>query len=90
MFLNFQWADLCKAYLVEAEWYHNACKPSFNEYLENAWITIAAPIILLHGYFAIPDSTNTDDSTFFKEYSNVIRYTSNIMRLANDLGTYKV
>ena len=90
MCLNFQWASLCKTYLVEAEWYHKDCKPSFHEYLENAWISSSGPIILLNGYFALLDSTNTDDSILFREYSNVVHYTSNIMRLTNDLGTYKV
>lgn len=90
MSIFLQWADQCKSYLVEAEWYHNDCKPSFHEYIENAWITIATPIILFHGYFALPDSANTDGSILFKEYSNIIRYTSNLTRLANDLGTYKV
>ncbi|KAE8689902.1 hypothetical protein F3Y22_tig00110931pilonHSYRG00264 [Hibiscus syriacus] len=38
-----EWADLCKAYLLEAKWFHSGYKPTFKEYIDNAWASIAAP-----------------------------------------------
>ncbi|KAK7853612.1 myrcene synthase [Quercus suber] len=40
------WADLCRSYLLEAKWYNSGYKPSLQEYIENAWISISAPTIL--------------------------------------------
>ncbi|XP_060675892.1 terpene synthase 10-like [Ziziphus jujuba] len=41
---------LCKAYLQEAKWYYSGYKPSLNEYIENACISIATPLILVHAF----------------------------------------
>ncbi|XP_028771245.1 terpene synthase 10-like [Neltuma alba] len=87
--LKKMWADLCKSYLVEAKWYYRDYKPSFHEYLENAWISISVPVALFHAYFSLPNSTNKEDLIWLDEYSNVIRCSSTIFRLVNDLGTAK-
>ncbi|XP_061354026.1 terpene synthase 10-like [Gastrolobium bilobum] len=86
-YLKKAWADICKSYLIEAKWYHSGYKPSFGEYIENGWISISAPVILVHAYFAIPHSFRNDDLVNLEEYSDIIRCI--IIRLANDLGTYK-
>ncbi|XP_057485573.1 (-)-alpha-terpineol synthase-like isoform X2 [Actinidia eriantha] len=41
-YLQKMWADLCKSYLVEAKWYYSRYTPSFEEYMNNAWISISA------------------------------------------------
>ncbi|KAI9077048.1 hypothetical protein K1719_040976 [Acacia pycnantha] len=87
--LKKEWSDLCKSYLVEATWYHNDYKPSFDEYLENACISIGTPLVLCHAYFSLPNSPNKEDLIWKEEYSNVIRCSSTITRLVNDLGTSK-
>ncbi|KAI5440831.1 Terpene synthase 10, variant 3, partial [Lathyrus oleraceus] len=84
------WTSLCKAYLIEAKWYHGGYTPSFEEYLENAWISISSHVILNHGYFFIPHSFKMEDLVCLEENSNIIRFSAMISRLANDLGTYKV
>ncbi|KAF4356562.1 hypothetical protein F8388_006306 [Cannabis sativa] len=48
-FLQKSWADLCKSYLREARWYYNGYTPSFEEYIENAWISISGPDELKRG-----------------------------------------
>ncbi|PPE00220.1 hypothetical protein GOBAR_DD02755 [Gossypium barbadense] len=45
------WAELCKAYLVEAKWYYSGYIPTLNEYMDNAWISIAVPLVLSHSFF---------------------------------------
>ncbi|XVF61830.1 hypothetical protein PTKIN_Ptkin08bG0162400 [Pterospermum kingtungense] len=71
-FLKRMWEELCKAYLVEAKWYYSGYIPTFKEYINNAWISIAAPEISLKR---------------LEEHSNIIYCTSMILRLADDLGT---
>ncbi|XP_058728355.1 terpene synthase 10-like [Vicia villosa] len=88
-YLKKAWTDLCKAYLIEAKWYHSGYTPTFEEYIENAWISISAPLMLIHAYISIPNSFKIEDLYHLEENSNIIRYSAMILRLANDLGTSK-
>ncbi|XP_058751553.1 myrcene synthase, chloroplastic-like isoform X2 [Vicia villosa] len=88
-YLKKSWADICKTYLVEAKWYNSGYKPSLEEYIDNAWISISAPVILIHAYFLIPHSFKQEDLVCLEQNPNIIRYSSLILRLANDLGTSK-
>ncbi|GMY06370.1 myrcene synthase, chloroplastic-like, partial [Fagus crenata] len=45
-YLKKAWANLCRSYLLEAKWYYNGYTPTFQEYIETAWISISAPTIL--------------------------------------------
>jgi (-)-alpha-terpineol synthase len=86
----FQWADLCRSYLLEAKWYHSGYTPSLEEYIENAWISISAPVILVHAYFLVINPITKEALDCLEEYPNIIRWSSIILRLADDLGTSKV
>ncbi|KAG6670607.1 hypothetical protein I3843_Q051400 [Carya illinoinensis] len=77
-----------QAYLLEAKWYYNSYTPSFQEYIENAWVSISAPVILVHAYFAVTNPITKESCDFLEaEYPNIIRCSSMILRLADDLGT---
>ncbi|KAK7245201.1 hypothetical protein RIF29_40036 [Crotalaria pallida] len=88
-YLNKAWADICKSYLTEAKWYYNGYTPSFKEYTENAWISISAPVLLTYAPFLIPHSIKKEDLVYIEEYSNIVRFSAMISRLANDLASYK-
>ncbi|KAK7349816.1 hypothetical protein VNO77_07534 [Canavalia gladiata] len=88
-YLKKVWTDLCKSYYIEAKWYHNGYTPSFQEYIENAWISISAPVVLVHAYFSIPHLLKKEDFVYLKEYTSIIQLSAVIARLANDLATYK-
>uniref|UniRef100_A0A6N2L6X3 Terpene synthase metal-binding domain-containing protein n=1 Tax=Salix viminalis TaxID=40686 RepID=A0A6N2L6X3_SALVM len=85
--VTFQWAGLCKSYLVEAKWYYIGYTPSLREYLDNAWVSSSAPVILVHAYFYVSSPTAEEASHFIEEYLDIIRWSSMIIRLADDLGT---
>ncbi|EOX92383.1 Myrcene synthase, chloroplastic, putative isoform 1 [Theobroma cacao] len=85
-FLKEMWADLCKAYLVEAKWYYGGYTPTLKEYIDNAWISISAPVILSHAYF-LTNSIRKECLECLKEHSQVVYCTSMILRLVNDLET---
>ncbi|TYH52578.1 hypothetical protein ES332_D09G037800v1 [Gossypium tomentosum] len=80
------WAELCKAYLVEAKWYYSGYIPTLNEYMDNAWISIAVPLVLSH-IFSSLNLTTKECLEYWKEDSNLIYCSAIIFRLADDLGT---
>ncbi|CAK7349935.1 unnamed protein product [Dovyalis caffra] len=85
--LKKMWGDLCRAYLQEARWYHAGYKPTLKEYLGNAWMSISTPLVLGHAFFFITNPITEEASKCIMEYPDIIRYSSLIFRLANDLGT---
>ena len=86
----FQWADLCTAYLLEAKWYHTRYTPTLQEYLSNASFSISGPVILLHAYLFVTNTITEEALECFERNSNIIRWSSLIVRLIDDLGTSSV
>ncbi|CAL5431431.1 unnamed protein product [Camellia sinensis] len=82
------WTDLCKSYLLEAKWYYNGYTPTFEEYMKNAWISISGPVMLVHAYcFDSKSVTKEASECLLESYPNIIRWSSIILRLSDDLGT---
>ncbi|XP_071722488.1 terpene synthase 10-like [Rutidosis leptorrhynchoides] len=81
------WADLCKSYLVEARWYYGKHTPPLQEYMDNGWVSIAVPVVLVHAYFWVSDEVTLEALQCLNQYPQIIQWSSMIMRLANDLGT---
>ncbi|KAI3523026.1 hypothetical protein L1887_01081 [Cichorium endivia] len=86
-YLKKAWEDLCKSYLVEARWYHNGYTPTLEEYLDNARVSISGPVILMHVYFLTSVSSTKEILQCMDKAENIVRYSSLILRLADDLGT---
>ncbi|KAF8409455.1 hypothetical protein HHK36_005531 [Tetracentron sinense] len=80
-------ADICKAYLLEAKWYHNGCTPTLEEYLSNGWISVAIPTMLVHAYFFVTKPITKEALECMESYPNIIRSASMIIRFYDDLGT---
>ncbi|KAI3911158.1 hypothetical protein MKW92_001461 [Papaver armeniacum] len=75
-YLKKSWVDICNAYLQEATWYYSGYIPTLKEYKDNAWITVGGPLLK-----ALECVTNNQ--------SDLMRWSSMIFRLADDLGTSK-
>nr|WBW04433.1 terpene synthase [Ficus langkokensis] len=86
-YLKKAWADICKTYLQEAKWYYSGYTPTLQEYIQNAWISISAPVILVHAYFLVTKAITKEELDCLEEYPSIIRQSSIILRLADDLGT---
>ncbi|KAI5658391.1 hypothetical protein M9H77_27184 [Catharanthus roseus] len=88
-YLSKAWADLCKTYLKEVKWYLNGYTPTLQEYLDNAWISISAPVVLVHGYFLVSNSIKKEALEYLLDnnYHCIIRCSSMLLRLSDDLGT---
>ncbi|KAK9275957.1 hypothetical protein L1049_023232 [Liquidambar formosana] len=85
----FQWAELCKAYFTEAKWYHSGYVPTLEEYFDTAWLSIAAPLMLLNVYFTMkkPITKEALECLLDRSDTTEIRCAAMILRLADDLGT---
>ncbi|XP_047250910.1 (R)-linalool synthase TPS5, chloroplastic isoform X2 [Capsicum annuum] len=86
-YLTKSWTDLCKSYLQEARWYHIGYKPSMEEYMENARISVAVPMVLVHSLFLVNDPITQEAMESLSNYPDIIRQSATIFRLADDLGT---
>ncbi|MBO8631009.1 terpene synthase/cyclase family protein, partial [Staphylococcus aureus] len=74
------------SYLVEARWYSNGYKPTLEEYLGNARTSISGTVILVHAYFSFGQKMPFE-ALNYSNTSSVIKWSSMILRLCNDLGT---
>ncbi|KAK2975721.1 hypothetical protein RJ640_010780 [Escallonia rubra] len=86
-YLSKTWADLCKAYFKEAGWFHGGYKPTLDEYLDNAVVSIAAPLMLFCGYFLTTNNITEEALNDIDKLPSIMRCSSLIIRLTNDLGT---
>nr|WBO38695.1 terpene synthase 24 [Aquilaria agallochum] len=86
-FIKKAWIDLSEAYLVEAKWYNTGYVPTMQEYINNATISVAAPLTLCYAYILLSNPLSKDTLYNFHQYSIISHCPSLITRLTNDLGT---
>ncbi|KAH6781338.1 hypothetical protein C2S51_006631 [Perilla frutescens var. frutescens] len=86
-YLRKSWVDLAEAYLVEAKWFYGGYKPSLEEYLNNGWISVCGPAVLCHVFFGVTDSITMETVESLFKYHDLIRCSSTLVRLADDLAT---
>ncbi|KAI3973687.1 hypothetical protein MKX01_031107 [Papaver californicum] len=89
-YLKKSWGDICNAYLLEATWYYNGYIPTLEEYADNAWISIAGPLMSINAYCLLGDHENVMKESLecvTNNQSDLMRWSSMILRLANDLET---
>ncbi|CAL5391314.1 unnamed protein product [Camellia sinensis] len=89
-YLTKVWADLCKAFLVEAKWCFDKETPTFEAYLENAWRSVSGVVILVHAYFLMTKTITKEALDSLQAYHSLLECSSIIFRLTNDLGTSKL
>ncbi|XP_042511107.1 probable terpene synthase 9 [Macadamia integrifolia] len=84
-----EWARLCRAYLVEAKWFHKGYTPGLEEYLANAWISVGGPIAMVHAYLLQLEGHNLPNGSLdcLNNGSELVYWSSIITRLTDDLGT---
>ncbi|KAI3927327.1 hypothetical protein MKW98_008029 [Papaver atlanticum] len=57
-YLKKSWGDICKSYLIEATWYYSGYIPTLEQYTNNAWTSIAGPLMSIHTYCELGDYEN--------------------------------
>ena len=58
--------------------------------MENAWISVTAPVMLLHAYAFTANPIRKEALEFLQDSPDIIRISSMIVRLEDDLGTSSV
>lgn len=86
----FQWTDMFKAFLQEKKWSLNKETPTLKDYLENGWMSVSGVVILVHTYFFMTQKITKHGLESLENYHNLLRWSSIIFRLCNDLGTSTV
>uniref|UniRef100_A0A5B7B6Z2 Terpene synthase metal-binding domain-containing protein n=1 Tax=Davidia involucrata TaxID=16924 RepID=A0A5B7B6Z2_DAVIN len=81
------WADMCKAFLVEAKWCDTKYTPTFKAYLDNGWQSVSGVLILVHAYFFTSKNITKEALEGLDEHHDLLRWSAMIFRLCNDLGT---
>ncbi|PON94473.1 Squalene/phytoene synthase [Trema orientale] len=86
-YLKKMWTDICKCYMVEAKWYYGGYTPTLQEYMDNGWISITAPLNLVHLYCLMTNPITEEAMECLVEYPSIIRQSGILVRLVDDLGT---
>ncbi|GAB2240236.1 hypothetical protein Droror1_Dr00020754 [Drosera rotundifolia] len=81
------WRDLCKAYMVEAEWYFNKQVPTFKDFLDNGWRSIGSIILLNVFYFYLYNEFTQASLDGLNNLHDAIPYSCILARVVNDLAT---
>nr|GMD04537.1 tricyclene synthase EBOS, chloroplastic-like [Ipomoea batatas] len=84
-----KWADMCEAFLVEATWNSKKVTPPLKVYLENAWVSVSGSVILSHAYFLVTPNITNEALDALQNNNDLLKWSSMIFRLCNDLGTSK-
>ncbi|XP_027172054.1 isoprene synthase, chloroplastic-like [Coffea eugenioides] len=81
------WADLCKAFLQEARWFYKKVTPTFDEYIENGWISSSGAVQLIHAYFLVTENISKEAIVCLDYDLGFLRWPCIIFRLTNDLSS---
>ncbi|KAA8526462.1 hypothetical protein F0562_008335 [Nyssa sinensis] len=81
------WADLCKAFLQEANWNSSRSIPTLEDYLDNARISVSGVLQLVHAYFLASENVEKEALKCLENYHDLLHWPSVIFRLCNDLST---
>ncbi|OMO98202.1 hypothetical protein COLO4_14081 [Corchorus olitorius] len=83
------WVTLCRAFLVEAQWFASGNLPNAEEYLENGIISSGVHIMLVHTFFLLGEGLNHQNVELIDDNPGMISSTATILRLWDDLGSAK-
>ncbi|KAI7996735.1 hypothetical protein LOK49_LG10G02993 [Camellia lanceoleosa] len=71
----------------EVNWAHSGEIPTMEEYVNHAWTSIDAPVMLTHSYLLRTNPITQEELDSLENYHDLIKWPSLIVRLADDLGT---
>ncbi|GMP87024.1 hypothetical protein CsSME_00039573 [Camellia sinensis var. sinensis] len=90
-YLKRKWRDLIHCYQKEINWAHSGEIPTMEEYVNHAWTSVAAPVMLTHAYLLstnpLSNPITQEELDSLENYHDLIKWPSLIVRLSDDLGT---
>ena len=85
-----QWASLCNAFLVEAQWFASGHSPKSEEYLKNGVISSGVNVVLVHIFFLLGQDITRETTDLIDSIPDIIFSSATILRLWDDLGSASV
>ncbi|GMJ10484.1 terpene synthase 03 [Hibiscus trionum] len=92
-YLKEQWQYYTRAFLKEAQWFHNGYIPSAEEYLENAWVSVGISLAMVYGIIGVTGQSIDQYLSEFLEnwsHSDLVSMPAYFIRFLDDLKTFKV
>lgn len=89
-YIFLQWKSLCKAFLVEAEWFASGKMPSAEEYLKNGIVSSGVHVVLVHLFFLLGQGLTKQNIQLIDRTPAIISSLATILRLWDDLGNAEV
>ncbi|CAL5431449.1 unnamed protein product [Camellia sinensis] len=71
----------------EARWSYSGYMPTLEEYLDHAWTSSSIPTLLTHVYFLSTNAITNEELECIEKCDDIIKWSSMVARLADDLGT---
>ncbi|KAL9668852.1 hypothetical protein QQ045_006392 [Rhodiola kirilowii] len=81
------WEILSSVYMKEARWFHSGYKPSLDEYMSNAWISVGVPFAFLHVHLFDTSLLLEKQLQYLEINPDILKWSCIIFRLCDDLGT---
>uniref|UniRef100_A0A7N0VJY3 Uncharacterized protein n=1 Tax=Kalanchoe fedtschenkoi TaxID=63787 RepID=A0A7N0VJY3_KALFE len=85
--LKKMWINQARAYMTEARWYHNGDRPTLDEYMANAWISVCVPLFAVHDYVVNLEQVTQTVLKCLENDADFLKSAGIIARLVDDLGT---
>ena len=82
--------DLAEAYLVEAEWRDKGYIPTYEEYMANGLVTSCYPTLETASFLGLGKIANKEVFDWISNDPKIVRASSVICRLTDDLASHKV
>ncbi|XP_039159108.1 beta-bisabolene synthase-like [Eucalyptus grandis] len=86
-YLRKVWAEECKAYLKEVHWRSKGIKPTLKEYIDVATNSSGGVVLMLPSYFLTTDKLTEEGLDYVSKIPSIMRCSSKMLRLINDLST---
>ncbi|KAL2341992.1 hypothetical protein Fmac_009932 [Flemingia macrophylla] len=80
------WKSLCKAFLIEAEWFASGNMPSAEVYLKNGIVSSGVHIVLVHIFFLLGEGLTKENVHTIDGIPPIISSPATILRLLDDFG----
>ncbi|XP_023520215.1 (3S,6E)-nerolidol synthase 1-like, partial [Cucurbita pepo subsp. pepo] len=87
--LQTAWGKLCKAFLVEAEWFSSGHWPSAEEYLRNGRVSTGVHVTLVHVFFLLGHQIRQQTVELLEGDLDIVWCSATILRLWDDMGSAK-
>ncbi|XXG69512.1 hypothetical protein AAC387_Pa06g2357 [Persea americana] len=86
-YLRNAWTEMCKAHLVEANWYSRRYTPTLEEFLQTSLISVGTLGVLEYVYAVLGQNLAPESNDFAEKILDILPLAAMMVRFPDDLGT---